>query len=59
MLRKNIYLSETQYETLSSFSVISISEHIRRAIDDYIVKITHQNATTSLSEQKAGENLNG
>ena len=49
MIRKNFYLTEKQSNILKKMKDLTISEHIRRAIDDYIVKRANQNATQSPS----------
>lgn len=62
MVRRNIYLSEDDYEYLKSLGS-SISEHVRFALAQYIHKLRQeetrlaQNATTSAS--KLGGEKNG
>ena len=41
MTRQNMYLGSKQLERLkkiSGFTEISVSEHVRRAVDDYILR---------------------
>lgn len=38
MKRKNFYLTEEQASFLENIDDLSVSEHIRRAIDEYIEK---------------------
>lgn len=39
MIRKNIYITEEQHDTLVKHPKITVSEHIRRAIDEYIERM--------------------
>lgn len=50
MLRKNFYVTKDQLEFLKKHDLLTVSEHIRRAIDNYIDKLKNQNATTSPSK---------
>lgn len=47
MLRKNIYLTQAQVAFLKSINDLSVAEHIRRAIDEYIVRLTIRVSTSS------------
>ena len=50
MLRKNFYITKEQIDFLKKDSGLTVSEHIRRALDEYITRKKNQNATTSLSQ---------
>lgn len=50
MIRKNFYLTEKQSKQLEEMNGLTISEHIRRAIDEYIIKYTLQYSVTSPSK---------
>lgn len=41
MIRINIYIAKEQYEALKKLATsrVSLSEHIRRAIDEYLARI--------------------
>ena len=54
MIRKNFYLTKEQNRILKSKKNLTISEHIRRAIDEYIARMNGMMATTSPSD-KGGE----
>lgn len=49
MIKKLISLSEKQIEVLNEFGELSFSEHVRRAIDEYIrrLKIITSSASAS------------
>lgn len=49
MLRKNFYITKDQIDFLKKDKGLTVSEHIRRALDEYIAKKKNQNATTSPS----------
>jgi hypothetical protein len=49
MIRKNFYLSEEKYKFLEDIDEISVSEHIRRAIDKYIEVIRKLKVSQSSS----------
>ena len=53
MLRRDVYLTEEQDNFLCKLAG-TISEHIRRAIDDYIEKLTKK-VSASQSKRKGGE----
>jgi ribosomal protein L18E len=57
MIRKNFYLSNNQYRFLRDLNDISISEHIRRAIDEYIDKKRSRKVSVSISKifEKGGK----
>ena len=39
MIRINIYITQKQREALEALNQLSLSEHIRRAIDEYITRL--------------------
>jgi len=39
MKRINIYITKKQYKLLKELNELSLSEHIRRAIDEYLSKL--------------------
>lgn len=49
MIRKNFYLTEEQAAFLKHKKDISVSEHIRRAIDEYIEKLKNNSSSVSPS----------
>jgi len=49
MIRKNFYLTVEQAAFLNKKKDLSVSEHIRRAIDEYISRMRNESATTSPS----------
>jgi len=51
MVLKHIYLSGGQVDFLEGLDGLSVSEHIRRAIDDYIQKKRERNVATSPSKK--------
>lgn len=55
MLRKTFYISLEQNNALELLKGASVSEHIRRAIDDYLDKKRQFNASPSKSV-KGGKN---
>ena len=55
MIRKNFYLSDSQLKSLKLMNGITVSEHIRRAVDQYIDRELPKVASVSPSEKK-GEN---
>lgn len=54
MIRKNFYLTVEQNAFLKKQKALTVSEHIRRAIDEYIGKIMNKNAVTSPSKPTKG-----
>ncbi len=52
MIRKNFYLTEKQVTILKEFNELSISEHIRRAIDEYIKRKLKEKLDVSKSMSK-------
>ena len=54
MKRIHIYLPEEYLDYLRKINVIPISEHIRKAIEEYINKL--QNSKVSESSSKGGNN---
>ena len=55
MVRKNFYLTVEQNSFLKKKKSLTVSEHIRRAIDEYIERMTGKEPATSPSE-KGGKN---
>lgn len=55
MIRKDVYLNEYQIKTLEERKELLFAEHIRRAIDDYIQKLTPERAVSSVSQKKWAE----
>lgn len=55
MIRKNFYLTKEQNRVLKSKKSLTISEHIRRAIDEYIARMRGMTATTSPSNKGGGK----
>lgn len=49
MIRKNFYVTKDQLDFLKKHNLLTVSEHIRRSIDDYIAKLKNRDATTSPS----------
>ena len=49
MIRKNFYLTREQNDFLKKTNQLSVSEHIRRAIDEYILKIRTSDVSMSKS----------
>ena len=56
MIRKNFYLTETQIRVLKGNKNLSFSEHVRRAIDDYVAKLEKDSVATSASNGKEATN---
>lgn len=54
-IRRNFYIGIQQNNFLESQKDLSVSEHIRRAIDQYIEKLTLQKTSASASK-KGGQN---
>lgn len=42
MIRINLYLTEKQINALKSLNGLSVSEHIRRAIDEYLARLSKE-----------------
>ena len=55
MQRVNIYLKESHLQFLKELNELSASEHIRRALDQYIDKLQPVKASASLSKKKGGD----
>jgi hypothetical protein len=53
MLAKTLYFSKEQIDFLKKINGVSVSEHIRRAVDAYIQKI--KGTPMSSLSQKVGE----
>lgn len=51
MVRKNFYISLEQDNFLANLDELNTSEHIRRAIDEYIKRIKAQDVSSSSSER--------
>lgn len=54
MIRKNFYLTKEQNRILKGNKALTISEHIRRAIDEYIARF-QTGSSTSPSEKGGGQ----
>lgn len=54
MIRRHFYLNQEQIDFLKKLPG-NISEHIRRAIDDYIEKLKAFNASASQSKRRERE----
>lgn len=52
MKRFNIYIKESQSEFLKNINELSLSEHIRRAIDQYINNINKLKDGSSSASKK-------
>jgi len=52
MIRKHVFLSDEQVEFLKKNSDLSLAEHVRNAMDDYIDKLSNRYAATSKSKIK-------
>lgn len=50
MVRRNINFEDEQYEFLSTFNNLKFSEHVRRAVDEYIDRILPTNSAFSASK---------
>ena len=55
----NVYLTEPQIEFLNSVDSIKLSEHIRRAIDDYVDTLRSWRACASASKIIKDKEKNG
>lgn len=42
MIRINIYITKKQKEVLEALNELSLSEHIRRAIDEYLARLSKE-----------------
>jgi aminopeptidase N len=42
MKRINIYITQKQKEALEALNELSLSEHIRRAIDEYLARLAKE-----------------
>ena len=51
MVKKHLYLDEEQVLYLELLDSLSLSEHVRRAIDDYIDRIKATNVSASASKR--------
>jgi hypothetical protein len=49
MIRKTFYLTAEQVTYLEYYTDITVSEHIRRAIDEYIEKKKRENYKSTVS----------
>jgi hypothetical protein len=52
MVRKTFYLHNAQYRFLKRLGDLTVSEHVRRAIDEYVER--KQNLNASKSESATG-----
>lgn len=59
MRRRDFYLTEKQNDFLEKFDELSVSEHIRRAIDGYIQQLQPSRTSSSASVLKTSMNLPG
>lgn len=53
MVSKTLYFTESSIKFLETLNKITFSEHIRRAVDEYIKRI--QNEAVSASQSKGSE----
>ena len=51
MVRKNLFLKQSQVDILNKVNELSFSEHVRRAVDEYIDKIQIMRVSGSMSEK--------
>lgn len=56
MIRKHFYITPEQVEYLIGIDSLTISEHIRRAIDEYIARLKGLNVSASQSKRREDEN---
>lgn len=54
MIRKNFYLTVEQNDFLKKFKGLTVSEHIRRALDEYIARHASDTAVQSPSQKTKG-----
>ena len=59
MERINLYITNAQLTYLRLLSDMTVSEHIRRAINEYIEKMDSQRVTYSPSKNAKSNNKNG
>ena len=52
MIRKHVFLSDEQVDFLKKNTELRLTDHIRRAMDDYMDKLMNRYATTSQSKIK-------
>jgi archaellum component FlaD/FlaE len=50
MQRKNVFLNDKQISFLLENKELNISDHIRRALDEYIERLKSERATSSASK---------
>jgi len=50
MIRKNFWFTNEQIDFLESLKTLNLTEHIRRAVDDYIKKIKSEDISASQSK---------
>ncbi len=55
MVRRSFYITLNQVNFLGNLSNITISEHVRRALDEYIDKLREDKSSASLSKKKVGD----
>lgn len=53
MKRRNFYLKEEQNDFLKNIDELTVSEHIRRAIDEYIKELQQLKVSISKSHGKS------
>lgn len=51
-VKKTINFTQEQVDYLGKLQTISLTEHIRRAVDDYIKKLKQIDSSSSLSKRK-------
>ena len=49
MIRKNFFITQEEDRALKAHKDISVSEHIRRALDEHILKLNNKDAVESPS----------
>lgn len=54
MIRKNFYITLEQDDFLQKHTDLTVSEHIRRAIDAYMQKFTPKSSTSPSKNVKKG-----
>lgn len=54
MIRRNFFIGKLQNSTLQAHTEITVSEHLRRAIDEYIAKHFKKDGTSPSKGVKHG-----
>ena len=52
MVRKNVYFREKSVTFLKTLKTLKFSDHIRRAVDEYIDRLKQKNVSASESKTK-------